>query len=149
VTHPGGLDRAAIAALIPHAHNMVLLDRAETWDAGSLLCRTRSHLDPANPLRRGGRLATICGIEYGLQATALHGALLAGGNPQAYRFLAALRDVTLQVDRLDDPSLEALEVLVQLQRHEVTGCIYAMQLHGGDGRPVLAARAVIAVPPPA
>ncbi len=147
VTYPAGLDRAAIAALIPHAHRMMLLDRAESWDASSLRCRTYSHLDPANPLRRCGRLATLCGIEYGLQATALHGALVAGGIAQAYRFLAALRDVTLQADRLDDPERGALEVVVQLQRQEATGSIYAMQLRSGDGRPVLAGRAVIAVPP--
>ena len=71
-----------IATLIPHTGAMVLLDRVEAWDTDGILCRARSHLDDDNPLRRDGRLAACCGLEYALQAAALHGALIAGGVPQ-------------------------------------------------------------------
>ena len=80
-----------MAGLVPHAGAMVLLDRVEAWDAETVQCRARSHLDPANPLRRAGRLAACCGIEYALQAAAVHGALLAGGVAQAAGYVAALR----------------------------------------------------------
>ena len=76
------LARSGIAALIPQQGAMCLLDGVLSWDAAGIACRAVSHLDPANPLRQHGRLGAICGIEYGLQAAALHGALSAGA-PQA------------------------------------------------------------------
>ena len=144
---PRALDRERIATLIPHAHAMMLLGCAERWDTNSILCRTLTHLDPANPLRRAGRLATICGLEYAFQATALHGALVAGAVAQAQRFVAAVRDVTLQIDRLDRPELGPLLVEAIVQHHESTGAIYALRLHSASGVPILSGRAVIAVAP--
>ena len=83
---------------------MCLLDRVETWSATDIVCRARSHLDPDNPLRRNGRLASLCGIEYGLQAAAAHGALAAP--PAAAGWLAAVRSAEIGADK-DIPQLSA------------------------------------------
>lgn len=137
---------ARLAALLPHAGAMVLLDAVVAWDAASIRCRTRSHLAPGNPLRRDGRLAAICGVEYGLQAAALHGAMLAGGVAQRAGYVARLRDVLLHVDVLDDPALGVLAVEATLQRQESGGLLYALALADTHRRPLLEARAIIALP---
>lgn len=139
------------AALVPHAGAMVLLDRVETWDAGGVLCRASSHLDPGNPLRRAGRLAGCCGLEYAMQAAALHGALLAGGEPQRAGYVASLRGVVLHPallarDRLDDPALGDLRVEARLERQEASGLVYALGVSAADGTPLLSGRASIALP---
>jgi len=140
------LNRDVIAALVPHSGGMVLLDHVVSWDDNCITCQTRSHLDPANPLRRADRLAATCGIEYALQAAALHGGLAAGGVAQAAGFLAALRDVDLHADRLDDPAIGDLHVAARLERHEAGGSIYALELRSATGRLLLSGRAIIALP---
>lgn len=101
------LDHAWIAAHIPHSGSMCLLDEVAAWDAGLIRCTATSHLDPHNPLRAQGRLAAVCGVEYAAQAMAVHGALLgalAGAEQDRPRagFLASVRDVEAQTDRLDN-----------------------------------------------
>ena len=125
---------------------MVLLDRVEAWDAGGILCRARSHLDAANPLRRDGRLSVCCGLEYALQAAALHGALVAGGVAQRAGYVAALRGVALRVERLDVASYGELRVSAGLERQEAGGIIYALSLEAADGMPLLSGRAMVALP---
>ena len=97
------LTRAEIAGLIPHAGAMCLLDGVVHWDENRIRCVSRSHLDAGNPLRAGGRLPAVCGIEYAAQAMATHGGLAGGthGRPRA-GYLASLRDVVCRRDRLDD-----------------------------------------------
>lgn len=97
------LDRAAIAARIPHQGSMCLLDAVLAWDSGQIHCRASSHRQPDNPLRAAARLGAACGIEYAAQAMAVHGALLAPeGAPPRPGYLASVRSVQLAVDRLDD-----------------------------------------------
>ena len=97
------MNRAQIAALIPHAGSMVLLDRVLSWDDNTLVASADSHCDPANPLRSNGGLAAVHLIEYGAQAMAIHGGLLAqrDGGVAAPGLLGGLREVQLQVDVLD------------------------------------------------
>ncbi len=135
-----------IAALIPHAGAMVLLGRIEAWDTDSILCRAVSHLDAGNPLRRDGRLAACCGLEYALQAAALHGALTAGGVAQRAGYVAALRAVSLHVDRLDMAGFGELRVAARLERLEGAGIIYLLDVRAADGAPLLSGRAIIALP---
>ena len=96
------IGRAQIEALIPHAGTMCLLDSVESWDEETILCSTRSHLAASNPLRCGEMLAAIHGAEYGAQAMAVHGGLLAqrDGEKPVAGYLAALRDVRWEVDDL-------------------------------------------------
>lgn len=98
----GTLGRDEIAALIPHAGAMVLLDEVLRWDATSIVCRTGRHRDPGNPLRRSGRLGVACAVELAAQAMAAHGRLAGalGERPRA-GYLASLREVVCRGDRLD------------------------------------------------
>ncbi len=97
------LDRAWIAAHIPHQGSMCLLNAVHDWAADAIACMATSHTDPANPLRAEGRLGAANGIEYAAQAMAIHGALLAGNDDQPRQgYLTSVRGVTLHVARLDD-----------------------------------------------
>ncbi len=125
---------------------MCLLDEVLCWTAGAIRCRTRSHLAPGNPLRRDGRLAAVCGAEYGLQAAALHGALIAGGVAQPAGYVAALRDLELGAARLDDPAHGALEVSAFSERAEAGGLIYRFTVATAAGRALVSGRAIIALP---
>src|ERR1700760_2568659 len=126
------LDRTGILALIPHQGAMCLLDRALAWDAAHIECESRSHLAPANPLRQHGRLGASCGIEYGLQAAALHGALLAGGGTQPAGFVAALRGVRLHFHRLDEPRFGVLRIVARREGGGSSSQAYAFKLVSAD-----------------
>ena len=96
--------RDEIAALIPHQGAMCLLDEALRWDDSTIECRTATHRAPGNPLRANGALAAIHLVEYGAQAMAVHGGLLARdkGGKASPGLLVAVRDVKLGVARVDD-----------------------------------------------
>lgn len=97
------LDRAWIAARIPHQGAMCLLQQVEEWDAQRICCSAVSHRALDNPLRAHGRLAAACGIEYAAQAMALHGALSAQRDAAPrLGYLASVRGAVLHVGRLDD-----------------------------------------------
>jgi predicted hotdog family 3-hydroxylacyl-ACP dehydratase len=98
------LDHAALAALIPHAGRMCLLDRVDAWDERRILCSATSHTAPDNPLRSASGLLATATIEYAAQAAAVHGGLMAqaSGRCAAPGFLASARSVTLHRVRLDD-----------------------------------------------
>ncbi len=94
-------DRDEIGRLLPHGGTMVLLDEVISNRETEILCRTRSHGDPDNPLRGDAGLGPACGIEYGAQAMALHGALN-GGSAARPGVLASVRKLNWSVGRLDD-----------------------------------------------
>jgi predicted hotdog family 3-hydroxylacyl-ACP dehydratase len=62
--------RDEIAALVPHQMAMCLLEFVKEWTEDAILCGTRSHAFPDNPLRHHGRLAALHLCEYGAQAIA-------------------------------------------------------------------------------
>ncbi len=132
--------REAIARLVPHQGAMCLLDRVESCDAEGIACIATSHHDPGNPLRRDGMLPAICGLEYALQAMALHGALTDGA-AQGVGFLAGLSDVTLAAERLDTVA-GPLHVAATALARESRGFIYALTV-SGDGRTLLSGRGTV------
>ena len=134
-----------IRRLIPHAGAMCLLAEIVAWTDDAIQCRATSHLDPANPLRRQGRLAALCGIEYALQAAALHGALRTGA-PQPPGYLAALRMNSLTAGPLDDPALGPLDVAARREHGDASGLIYTLSLRDAAGRVLLDGRATIVLP---
>jgi predicted hotdog family 3-hydroxylacyl-ACP dehydratase len=97
------IDRAGIAALIPHAGTMCLLDQVLHWDAESIRCTASSHRNLDNPLAADGWLGAACGVEYAAQTMAIHGGLagLTGERPKA-GYLASIRALTIHRRRLDD-----------------------------------------------
>jgi predicted hotdog family 3-hydroxylacyl-ACP dehydratase len=138
------LTRRQILELIPHKGTMCLLDEVVQWSASAITCLARSHLSPDNPLRRCGSLSGLCGIEYGLQAAALHGGLL-GELPQAIGRLAALRSVRVLAARLDDPSLGTLEISAEMALRNRDGLIYGFMLRSAGGAALVTGRATIAM----
>lgn len=90
--------------LIPHRGAMCLLDRVVAHDDASIHAVAVSHHDPGNPLRSDGMLRAVHLCEYGAQAMAVHGGLLAHGRGEtaAAGLLVALRAVELHVVRVDD-----------------------------------------------
>lgn len=100
---PATLDRAGIAARIPHQGDMCLLEAVAEWSAEHVVCRAVGHTDPAHPLRAHGRLGAANGIEYAAQAMAVHGALVAGTEAAPHQgYLTSVRGVSLHAERLDD-----------------------------------------------
>ena len=97
------LSHEQIEALIPHKGSMCLWQAVSAWDEQRISLRAIGHVDPAHPLRSNGRLHALHLCEYGAQAMAVHGGLLAreGATPRA-GFLVALRGVQIQRVRIDD-----------------------------------------------
>jgi predicted hotdog family 3-hydroxylacyl-ACP dehydratase len=92
-----------IAAMIPHAGTMCLLDSGLSWNARSIRCMSRRHGRHDNPLRRAdGTVGAASGIEFAVQAMATHGYLVAAGAGRPLEgYLVSLRDVRLRTARLD------------------------------------------------
>lgn len=126
------LTRDGIAALVPHAGAMCLLDGVTDWDEQRIRCVSRSHLDPNNPLRAQDELPAVCGIEYAAQAMAVHGGLAGGtqGRPRM-GFLASLRDVDCLRNRLDDLGGELVVEAERLMGDEAR-VIYQFTVSVGD-----------------
>jgi predicted hotdog family 3-hydroxylacyl-ACP dehydratase len=125
------LGKTEIAALIPHTGAMSLLDTVRFWDDTTIVCTASSHLDQANPLAAGGRLDTICGIEYAAQAMAVHGGLTAiGGKRPTAGYLASVRDVVRHTSRLD-PIPTDLEITATKLGGDPAGALYAFTLRAG------------------
>ena len=98
------IDRETLLTLIPHQGAMCLWDGVIDWDASRIRLRTASHARPDNPLRSDGRLRALHLCEYGAQAMAAHGGLLARDAGEAPKpgMLVALRAIDLHVARIDD-----------------------------------------------
>ncbi len=135
-----------LAELLPHAGAMCLLDELLSWDEARILCRSASHRRADHPLRRDGFLPAIHLLEYAAQATAVHGALVAGADDAAApaKYLAAARGFDMQVSSLDD---------IQGDLHIDAECLLAMgdsAIYGfrvsADGRELASGRLTI-VPP--
>ena len=140
------MNRAWIAARIPHRGRMCLLDEVVDFDVHGVRCRTGTHRRLDNPLRSHGRLGIACGIEYAAQAMALHGALAPGLQAQSRAaaqagLLAGVRDVRPRVLRLDDIESD----LICEARH-VAGdgftALYEFELRDGE-RMLLSGRASV------
>lgn len=106
-------NREQIEALIPHQGTMCLLDSVRESTPDMIVCMTRSHASPENPLRHHGRLSAVHLCEYGAQAMAVHGGLIANaaGLGAQSGLLVALRDVQLSAATVEPTGV--LEVHAQ------------------------------------
>ena len=98
------LEGVDIASLVPHQGAMCLWQRVVAADADSVTVSTTTHRDFNHVLRSQGQLRALHLCEYGAQAMAVHGGLLArvSSTPVRPGFLVALRGVRLHVQRIDD-----------------------------------------------
>ena len=106
-----------IRSLIPHGGSMCLLERIVTWGERGMTLATATHASPANPLRRLQKLHAIHLCEYGAQAMAVHGGLLAraAGAIAKPGLLVSLRDVVLSAEYIELLAGELLVEVVRLQ----------------------------------
>ncbi len=74
------MSKQQLCELIPHEGNMSLLDSVEKFDENQIICLSSTHKQKNNPLRESSRLGCVNGIEYGAQAIAVHGGLMAQEN---------------------------------------------------------------------
>lgn len=124
------IEQDEIRKLIPHAGRMCFWEAVESWDDTQIRCVTRTHLDVAHPLRRNGKLSAIHLAEYGAQAMALHGGLIAQrnhGGTAAPGVLTSLRDFRMQLQRIDDLP-DALHGVARCLVSGSTGAIYEFVL---------------------
>ena len=90
--------------LIPHAGDMCLLDAVVAWDQSTIHAISTSHVSAMHPLRGEHGMHAVHLAEYGAQAMAVHGALLAkaqGATEPKPGMLVSLRGVKLAVARVD------------------------------------------------
>lgn len=124
------IHRDEILSLIPHQGAMCLWDEVVEWNESSIRLRARNHCDPTHPLRTDDKLRAVHLCEYGAQAMAVHGGLLAreqGGVAPA-GLLVALRGVQLRVARIDDLP-DALECVAEVLAKDATSQQYAFRIH--------------------
>jgi predicted hotdog family 3-hydroxylacyl-ACP dehydratase len=140
------ISREAIAAMIPHAGAMCLLDGVLSWDTSRIRCLARSHRDPRNPLRMDRQLSALCGIEYAAQAMAIHGRLAGNiSNKPRLGYLTSVREVMCYKSRLDDLEgdlIVSAEKLMGEEKH----VIYGFEVGVGDVE-VLRGRAAVILDP--
>lgn len=92
----------ALDDLLPHAGRMRMIAAVRKWDETAIECVAVSHRETANPLRIAGELPAVCGLEYGAQAMAIHGALVAQrADKPRVGLLVAVHELRWSVPRLD------------------------------------------------
>lgn len=131
------------AHLIPHQGSMCLLDAVCAWDDARIHARTNSHRRASNPLRRNGQLHAVHLCEYGAQAMAVHGALLARAHGATAKpgYLVSLREIDLHVQRIDDLP-EALSVMAERLLHTANSWQYTFRIEH-EGTIVASGRAAV------
>jgi predicted hotdog family 3-hydroxylacyl-ACP dehydratase len=136
-----------IESLIPHAGQMCLLERILAWDEDSITLATTSHRSASNPLTTAQGLRAIHLCEYGAQAMAIHGGLIAEASGLKARpgLLVLLRDVILSCDYADDLPGELTVEARRISASEAAWQYSFRVLHGA--RPLAEGRATIAVGP--
>jgi predicted hotdog family 3-hydroxylacyl-ACP dehydratase len=132
-----------LCGLIPHAGSMCLLESVLDWNAGEIRCSALSHTDPANPLRSSTGFASVHLLEYGAQAMAVHGGLLAreSGTGVLPGYLAALRDVVLQQEFIDHITAP-LTIHAQMIATQADSFMYRFRVIAG-GTELASARATV------
>ncbi|MBK8284675.1 MAG: phosphotransferase [Ahniella sp.] len=119
---------------------MCLHDAVVSFDPQHIRLLAHGHHDLDHPLRRVGGLSSVHLSEYGAQAMAVHGGLLARaeGRRAEPGLLVSLRGVNLFVTRLDDlPG--PLETEAELVASTPTSWQYQFRIHHdgvllGEGR---------------
>jgi len=135
------LGRDWLAANLPHAGAMNLLDAVVAWDDAGLTAVATSHVAEANPLRRGGELPIACAIEYAAQAAAAHGALIEA-RASGPGMLVAVRAVEFRAPRLDDAAPE-LRIAVEALGGGDAGVVYRFEV-GANERVLASGRITVA-----
>jgi predicted hotdog family 3-hydroxylacyl-ACP dehydratase len=138
------IDKAGIAARIPHSGPMCLLERVVEWDNEKVVCEAINHRDTHHPLSQNGKLDATAAIEYAAQAMAVHGALIAESIADAkpkVGYLASVRDVNCTVPYLHTLA-GALHIEATRLMGEETRVMYEFQV-SNEGRVCVTGRAAV------
>ena len=110
------IEKARIRELIPHAGLMCLLDQVTEWDDKRIVCTSETHLNVDNPLRSNQQLPATALIEYGAQAMATHGGLVAMKYAQVIRsgYIASIRNVFIETS--GDMSISSAPLYVKAEQ---------------------------------
>ncbi len=138
------LTRADIAARIPHAGAMSLLDAVLAWDQDGIVCRSPVP-GAEHPLAEGRAVPAVAAIEYAAQAAAVHGALIDGTAQPRGGVLAKVADVALHVPSLDQ-ARGALRIHARALGRTSAGCLYAFEVADADRR-LVSGRLMVAFGP--
>jgi len=141
------LGREGIAALIPHQGEMCLLEQVIEWDKDRIVLATSTHRSPSNPLQLNGRLRAIHLCEYGAQAMAVHGGLVAQADGRVAQpgFLVSLRDVRLEIDFIEALAAD-LRVTAQRLLETPASWQYAFTIEH-EGKTLATGRAAVVARP--
>jgi predicted hotdog family 3-hydroxylacyl-ACP dehydratase len=137
------LGRRWLQENLPHQDAMNFLDAIVEWDDTRVRATARNHRSPAHPLRRAGELPSVCGIEYGAQAAAAHGALVSHRHAGP-GLLVSVRGIVLNVRRLDDVPGD-LDVLAERLGGDDAGVLYRFEV-ASNGRVLVEGRVAVAFP---
>ena len=143
---PTMLPKSDWGHLIPHAGTMCLLDHVLAWDAATLHATSTGHCRADHPLRGPRGLHAVHLAEYGAQAMAVHGALLArarGSETVRPGMLVALREVALMLEYVPDDG--RLDVHAQCLYADDAGAQYAFRVEH-DGQLLASGRAAVIHP---
>lgn len=120
-----------IESRVPHAGDMVLIDEVVSHDESRITCRADTGALEHHPLGRKGRLPASALAEYGAQAMAVHGSLLAADDaPPREGRLVALPELELGVTALEEPA----ELIIHAERvgGSAVGEVYEFRVLDGD-----------------
>ena len=135
------------AHLIPHQGAMSLLDAVVAWEGSTIHAISESHVRADHPLRSEHGLHAVHLAEYGAQAMAVHGALLARERGQAVARpgrLVSVRDLALAAEYVDALG-GRLDVHAQCLYSDDGGAQYAFRVEQG-GRLLASGRAAVIHP---
>ncbi len=138
------ISKQELCQLIPHDGAMCLLDGVEHWDDEGICCWSESHLDQGNPLRGLNGLPALHALEYGAQAMAVHGGLLAqkrGEQRLPDGYLVAIRNARFYAEFLDASSTK-LQVEARRLLAESGNIIYSIDVSAA-GESIAQARATV------
>jgi predicted hotdog family 3-hydroxylacyl-ACP dehydratase len=145
---PATLDHAGIAARVPHAGAMCLLNALLSWSHEEIVCSIGSHADAQHPLRLGGILPAASALEYASQAMALHGGLCrAPGAAPTPGFLASARQVRFHTNRLDDAA-GPLQVRASRLAGDAGQAMYRFELRDAQAQLLVEGRATVVLDTP-
>lgn len=120
-----------MAALVPHAGAMILLDQVMSHDAERVHCRTELGDLAQHPLAHDGILPATALAELGAQAMAVHGSLSEDNNAMPRRgHLVALAKLVLTVEQIVRPL--CLDIHAQRLGGNEGGQMYDFEVRHGD-----------------
>jgi predicted hotdog family 3-hydroxylacyl-ACP dehydratase len=133
-----------LCKMIPHSGKMCLIDSVDRWDSESIICTTKTHQNKDNPLLFNGILPVSALIEYGAQAMAIHGAIIAKESEEKMQegYLAALKDVNF-FNNLDINTISSSLIIEATRKFASQGNMIYEFLITSSGDRLISGRATV------